>query len=209
MWQLVAGGLGLGPNSWNCLQRVDVPAQLTEVRATFSVLTACSASVMSKGRRSSGTCGSAANEPEPPCPLWPLTSIAALRDWAGVLRLSPQLTCCILLGSRVHTWAGALVGHFVWPWFRLGQRELLAEQKRWGRGIKYISLLSLLWNLDPTCQFRAANYLVWEYPEACLHLELCCLLEEGVQQGVLSRVGTLSCCTVRVPLSRQVCCTSC
>lgn len=103
-----------------------------EVRATFSVLTAYNVSVMSKVRRSSGTCWSAANEPELPCPLWPLTSIAALKDWVGVLRLSPQLVCCILLGSRVHTWAGG-TGRpfcFVWPWFRLGQRELLLEQKK-------------------------------------------------------------------------------
>lgn len=155
----MAGGLGLSPNSWNCLQRVGMSALPIEVRATFSVLTAYSVSVMSKVRRSSGTCWSAANEPELPCPLWPLTSIAALKDWVGVLRLSPQLVCCILLGSRVHTWAG-VTGRpfcFVWPWFRLGQRELLLEQKRWGRGIKCISMFSLLWNLDPQLSIQSCK----------------------------------------------------
>lgn len=153
-WQLVAGGLGLGPNSWNCLQRVGMSAQPTEVRATFSVLTACSASVMSKARRSSGTCGSAANEPELPCPLWPLTSIAALKVWVGVLRLSPQLVCCILMGSRVHTWAGALVGHFVL--FGHGSdwvRGNCWQSRRDGFRASNASMLSLLWNLDPNCQF--------------------------------------------------------
>lgn len=33
------------------------------------------------------------------------------------------------------------------------------------RGIKQVSVLSLMWSLD-----LAASYLVWEYPEACLYL---------------------------------------
>lgn len=65
MWHLVAGGLLLGPNRWNFLQRVGMFTLPTEVRVIFSALTACGASAMNKARHSSGTCPSAANESEP------------------------------------------------------------------------------------------------------------------------------------------------
>lgn len=67
MWHQAAGGLSLGPNRWNLLQRVGMSVQPREVRVTFSVLIACGVSVMSKVRHSSGTFLSAANEPETPC----------------------------------------------------------------------------------------------------------------------------------------------
>lgn len=38
------------------------------------------------------------------------------------------------------------------------------------RDIKWASVLSL------SCQLKAASYLLWEYSEACLHLELYYLL---------------------------------
>lgn len=141
-----------------------------EVRVTFSARTACGASVMNKARHSSGTCPSAANEPEPPCLLQPLTSITALRDWVGVLRLSPQLSMLHSSGIYGYIRAGALIGLFfffflAWPWIRWNYWQI--RGKRWDiRGIR--------WSLYPSCQFKAANYLVWDYPEACLHLELCC-----------------------------------
>jgi hypothetical protein len=65
-------------------------AQPREVRVTFSALIACGASVMSKARHSSGTCLSAANEPDIARVTHDHHSCS--KGLGGVLRLSFQLS---------------------------------------------------------------------------------------------------------------------
>lgn len=64
------------------------------------------------------------------------------------------------------------------------------------RGIKQDAYGTSHVEFGPSCQFKAASYLLWEYSEACLHLELCYLLEGEVAVGAvcpLSRVVAPSC----------------
>ena len=148
---MVTGGPSLGPSRWNLLQRVGMSAQPREVRVTFSALTACGASVMSKARHSSGTCLSAASEPEIPRPC-ALCHNSCSKGLGGCPQTQVfNLVCCILLGSRAQM--GRVTGRSFC--FRLAMEQTGSEgtigraRVRDGdRGIELELVLSLMWSLD-------------------------------------------------------------
>lgn len=123
------------------------------------------------------------------------------------------LSCYILIESRVHRWAGALIDRSFFFFFGLAMGQTgpegtigRAEGRDGSRGIKWVSVLSLTWSLDPSCWFKVANHLVWQYPEACLHLELCCLLEGEGAVGAGCPLHPV----VQWGVSQSdLCCTSC